>query len=87
MAKIKIENYSIKTGMGTLIGSTLPFLSKEELKEFDKIGYTGKNNAGKHVTYSEFLNSLDKGEFQVNQTRFGSDDYIEKYIITRAYLK
>jgi hypothetical protein len=87
--KIKIENHCIVTGMGKLneasSPSTLPFLTDEEREEFNVIGYTGKDSAGKRTSHYEFLNSLGKGTFEIHQTKFGGDDFVEKFMITRAY--
>lgn len=86
---IKINNFNYRTCMGKASGQLvvqLPFLSKEEQKEMDLIGYTGKNSSGVRTSFEKYLNTLGKGKFSVVQTKFGSDDFIEKYMITRAWV-
>lgn len=78
-----IETYRIKTCLGKLTpwGSDLPFLSKDEKDELDNIGYSGKNNKGEKTSRVAFLNSLNKGEFEVEQTKWDNGDFCEEFII------
>lgn len=79
---IDIHNIQTATGQCT---KKIPFLSDIENAEFDSIGYSGLTTDGKRITRSEFLNSLGKGEFKVQQTKFDNGDFIEEFIIVRAY--
>ena len=81
-----IQTFNIETCMGeiTSFKEQLSFLTVEEKKEFNKIGYTGKNSAGVQSSYSEFLNSLDKGEFSVRQTKFDGGNFMEEFYIVRV---
>lgn len=49
--KPKIETYRVNTAMGKVVsyGDSLTFLSDEEAKELDTIGYTGRNSEGKKM--------------------------------------
>jgi hypothetical protein len=78
---IQISTYQIETGMGKYFG-TLPFLTKDELKEFNNIGYTGKDLNGNKTSRVDFLNSLNKGKFKIDQTKFDDGEFIEQFIIT-----
>jgi len=83
--KPKIETYNIRTGLGKVNGGdSLSFLTDEEAKELDTIGYTGKGNDGIRTTRLDFLNRLGKGEFKVNQTQRDSGDFSEAFTITRV---
>ncbi len=66
----------------------LNFLSNEEQKEFDLIGYTRKNSQGFKMGRVEYLNSLrpDKEQFQIIQTKFDNGDFIEEFILTRVII-
>lgn len=75
-----INTFQITTYMGKYFGK-LPFLSETELEEFNNIGYTGKNNKGKKITRKNYLNSLNKGEFEVTQTKFDNGSFEECFII------
>lgn len=81
-----ISIYNITTNSGTLSKwvDTLSFLSDEETIEFNKIGYSGKNILEQKTNFSEYLNSLNKGEFEVQQTKFDNGDFTEKYTIVRV---
>jgi hypothetical protein len=81
---MSIEIYNIETCMGKLYYSDLPFLSKEEKEEFNKIGSTGKNSNGEKSGYLSFLNGLGKGEFAIQMTKWDDGDFSEKYIIVRV---
>jgi len=79
-----IEKYNINTSMGKVFEhSSLPFLSDSEFEEFNTIGYTGKNNSGKKMNYGEFLNTLNKGEFTVIQTKSDNGDFSERFSIIK----
>jgi len=79
-----IEKYNINTGMGKVFDhSSLPFLTDSEFEEFNNIGYTGKNNSGEKMNYGEFLNTLNKGEFTVIQTKFDNGDFSGRYSIIK----
>jgi len=80
-----MRTYTIETGMSEIIGHSneLNFLTSDEILEFNVIGYTGKNSKGISCSYSEYLNSLGKGEFSVKQTKFDNGDFHEKYLISR----
>lgn len=82
---MRLETYHIVTQSGKLAyGCELKFLSDEELEEFNKIGYTGKNkNEGKE-SYEHFLNRLNLGVFVVIQTKYDSGDFIEMFVIVRG---
>ena len=70
--------------MGKVYGpgsDCMSFLTSEEQKEFDTIGYTGKNSAGKKTSYGEYLNGLGKGEFSVKQTKSDTGDFCESFEI------
>lgn len=80
-----IDTYRITTGSGMLNNSSsLPFLTAAELKEFDQIGYTGKNFKGERTNYEAWLNTLDKGEFKVDCTKHDTGDFYEQFTITRV---
>lgn len=81
---MSIEVYHIETCQGQLCLSELPFLNSDEIDEFNKIGYTGKNSKGEKETYEHYLNSIEKGEFVVDQTMFDSGDFREKFTIARV---
>ena len=79
------QTYRINTGMGMVSGgnSRLPFLSEEEFKNFNEIGYTGRLNGNK-ITRVDYLNSLQKGYFIINQTKFDNGDFSESFDIIRV---
>ncbi len=80
------ETYIFETSMGSVIsmfGHPLDFLTEQEKKEFDEIGYMGKLN-GKPITRTQYLNSLGKGEFHLLQTKWDNGDFHEKFVLTRA---
>lgn len=66
--------------MGKYFGK-LPFLSEKELEEFNSIGYSGEDTKGIKITREDYLNSLNKGEFQVIQTKFDDGSFEEKFTI------
>lgn len=81
-----VETYTFETSMGnvrTNFGHPLHFLSDQEKKDFDEIGYTGKLN-GKQISRTEYLNSLGKGEFSILQTKWDNGDFSEKFVLSRA---
>lgn len=75
--------YYIETAMGT-IDKGLPFLSVEELAEFNTIGYTGKTTSLVETAFEEYLNTLGKGVFKVDRTMFDNGDFRERYSVFRA---
>lgn len=89
MKNIKIENYSIDTGVGRVLTNGRPhplsFLSKKERENLDTIGYTGCY--GKFRTRVDYLNSLNKGTFDIVQTKYDSGDFSESFLIIRAYFE
>lgn len=77
--------YMYKTIVGKCkaVDNPLYFLSENEKDEMDTIGYTGKNHAGKKISFENYLNSLNKGDFTVRQTKFDNGDFSEEYTIAR----
>jgi hypothetical protein len=83
---MKIETYRIPTSMGQIIGKNpFPFLTDIELKELDLIGYSGKNSKGEKIGRVDFLNSLHKGIFSIEQIRWDKGDFREEFVIVRAF--
>ena len=85
---MQILNYRIQTCMGEIspFYQQLNFLTDDELEELNKIGYTGKNSKGERTRRVDYLNSLNKGTFSVEQTKFDSGDFTESFNITRVVL-
>jgi len=82
---MEINEYHVKTCMGQCHkDSNLPFLTDAELKEFNTIGYTGKDSNGNKTDFSSFLNSINKGTFRVTQTKFDDGSFCEEYLIIRV---
>lgn len=83
---MSIQIYNIQTSSGEIssFGDQLDFLSEPERKEFNKIGYTGKNSAGDQTNFYSYLNSLNKGEFEIQKTKHDNGDFREKYTIVRV---
>lgn len=79
-----IDIFNIKTSMGSTNNTSLPFLTEEELKEFNTIGYTGKTSEGEIISRTDYLNSLGKGEFKINQTKYDNGDFSEEFTIVRV---
>lgn len=75
-----INTFKITTGMGKYFGK-LPFLSEKELEEFNSIGYSGKTTKGVNMSRETYLNSLNKGQFQVTQTKFDNGSFEESFFI------
>lgn len=78
--------YIVETCMGkvnSIFGHPLNFLSESEKLEFDEIGYTGKNFKKEKISKGEFLNSLGKGVFTVEQTKYDNGDFDESFVIAR----
>lgn len=70
--------------MGKMDSSnSLPFLTQKEEDEFDKIGYTGKDNKERPCSYHEFLNRIGKGEFKVRCMKPDMGDFCETFEIIR----
>lgn len=68
----------------TFFGHPLVFLNDDEKKELDTIGYSGKTSKGKRISRESYLNSLDKGEFDITQTKRDSGDFSEAFIIVKV---
>lgn len=83
---MSIQIHNIVTNSGSLSPhyDNLNFLTDEERKEFNLIGYSNKNSKGEETDFSEYLNSLNKGEFKVAKTKFDNGDFTEKYTIVRV---
>lgn len=75
---MEILTYKIKTGMG-YINTPLEFLSDEEKKILDELGYKGGNRI-------KYLDSLGKGTFKMTQTKFDNGDFQEEFILTRVLI-
>lgn len=82
-----IKTNRIQTCMGKITpwGDQLNYLTEEEKKELDVIGYTGKNSKGEKTSREAYLNSLGKGEFEVEQLKFDSGDFCEEFMVVRVY--
>jgi len=76
-----IQTFKISTGMGKT-HDDLPFLTEDQYNEFNVIGYTGKRSNKKPCGRQEYLNSLNIGEFKVNQTKYDDGNFIEQFTIT-----
>jgi len=72
--------YTIETNMGKTTQS-IPFLTEEQCKEFNSIGYSGKTTNGVPSNYSNYLNSLGIGHFKVQMSRCDSSTFYEEYTI------
>jgi len=76
----------IDTSMGQLTSSSRDklsgILSKPEMEELDCIGYSGKKKNGQKCGRTEYLNSLGRGKFQINQTKYDSGDFSESFTLT-----
>jgi hypothetical protein len=70
--------------MGKLTSNNLPFLSKEEIEEFNTVGYSGKNSKGEKSSYEEYLNSIGKGEFAVSMTKFDDVSFHEEFTVVQV---
>lgn len=70
--------------MGEINHNPLVFLTQNELKEFNTIGYTGKNSQGKKTNYEEYLNTLNKGAFSVVQTKYDNGNFCEEFLVTKV---
>jgi len=79
-----INTYHITTGMGRYNANAsgkLPFLTDEQLKEFNSIGYSGKKLDGTKMCRSEYLNSLGNGEYDITQTKWDDGSFEERFTI------
>lgn len=85
MAKISVK--TIRTCMGkiTSFGQQLDYLTEDEKTELDVIGYSGKNSQGETTNREAYLNSLNKGQFEVEQTKRDNGDFCESFLIVRVY--
>ena len=86
---VQIAQYRIETGMGSLSRSSRDLLgnvlSESELNELDSIGYTGKTIQGDRISYQDYLNSLNKGSWNVCKTKFDNGDFSEAYNFAHAF--
>lgn len=80
---MEISSHVVTTGMGKG-HSILKFLSDVEVKNLDSIGYSGKNLKSEKINRQRYLNTLGKGQFQVEQTKIDTGDFSEKFLITRV---
>jgi hypothetical protein len=81
---VNITTYSVITCMGHFQkGYELPFLSEEQIEEFNTIGCSGKLN-GIKISFETYLNSLGIGHFKVNKTKTNYGDFCEEYLITKV---
>jgi hypothetical protein len=83
-----IQQYNLTTSMGSLSkwdSNLQSILTEEEIKELDTIGYSGKNSKGEKSSFEKYLNSLNKGEFDVKQTKFDNGTFIEKFNVVRVF--
>lgn len=78
-----INTYKIRTCMGKTT-QKLSFLTEEENEELNVIGYSGRTSKGEKMSREEYLNSLNKGEFKVEQTVYDKGDFCEEFIYTRV---
>lgn len=89
---IQTDVYNIETSMGSITNywdgkRFKDDLTENQAKEFDNIGYSGKLLDGTKITRLEYLNSLNIGQFTINQTKHDNGDFTEKFTITRSYVK
>jgi len=82
----KSEIYDIDTNSGKCV-RPLPFLTENEQENFDSIGYSGKTLDGKKMSRSEYLNSLNKGNYSIIQTKFDHGDFSESFTIVKVVEK
>lgn len=83
-----IQQFCLTTSMGSLSnwGSNLQdILTEDEVNELNTIGYTGKNSKGEKSSFEDYLNSLNKGEFDVTQTKFDDGSFTEKFNVVRVF--
>ncbi len=78
-----ISTYHITTGMGKCF-IKLPFLTDEEMENFNSIGYSSKTLDGVRTTRTKYLNSLGKGDFDVDQTLYDNGSFEEAFTIIRV---
>jgi hypothetical protein len=81
----KITNHKVKICLGRLtkFSDKLEFLSEEEREEFANINFTGKDKRGNKTDYKKYLNSLNKGIFNIGTINVDSNAYTEEIIVTR----
>jgi hypothetical protein len=76
--------------MGELAGgTTLPFLTSEQVKEFNLIGYSGKDSSGSRMSQLQYLNTINPGReiFEmecINRASFA--DFCQEFIVTRVVI-
>lgn len=82
-----IINYEFQTVMGECRGKVLDFLTEEQLKEFNSIGYSGKTTDNRPMGRVDYLNSLFPNEqFTLLKTRSDNGDFSEDWVLTRVIL-
>ena len=79
-----IQTFKVLTGMGHCTKS-IPWLSEDEMNEFNLIGYSGKNSNGIHMSRVAYLNSLNKGNFHIEVVSSNSSEFTETLLIIREY--
>jgi hypothetical protein len=82
-----IKNYKFDTASGsvtTCFGHPLDFLTDVEKENLDEIGYTDKLN-NIRTSRVEYLNSLNKGQFSITQTKWDKGDFNESFVLSRVY--
>jgi hypothetical protein len=81
---MKINNYTVHTGMGRIQNPNDLPLTEEQIKTLNEIGYSGGKNSN-FKSRVEYLNSLDpKVQWDIKQTKFDDGDFSEMFIFTRV---
>lgn len=83
LPSMKIEQFMITTSMGR-VDQTLDFLSNEQLRELNHIGYSGEDFSSTKTDRETFLNSLGIGSFKVDQIEFDNGSFQERFLIARV---
>jgi len=79
-----IQTDIITTNQGYLTGNIPQYLSDDEIICLNCIGHSGKDLDGYKTNRVDYLNSLGKGEFSIEKTKFDNGDFREEFIITRG---
>lgn len=88
MSKFKISRYRVSLCMGkcsTRERDSLSCLSDSEFEEFNHIGYTGKDLNGKRTSHENFLNTLNKGQFEVETLSNDNSEFTAELLIIRVH--
>lgn len=91
--QVRLTTYLIKTYMGKVLDNDYSmkvlqsFLSEEEIINLHSIGYSGRDVHGNKTTREDYLNTLGKGMFKVTQTTYDNGNFMEDFVITRAYIE